>query len=158
MSARASVQEIWAQTVPDDEMLRAQSRLLMVWEQTCETSETDDVDEAARRLDEFAGEEGLRALTQCLLGSEDESEDILVMEYLDPGLKDEPASIRRRLAERIRCPVRIVPNALARHREQPHTHFSAKEKPECLPIRTWAEAVNALLVSEQRKAELLRDD
>jgi hypothetical protein len=158
ISSRASTQEIWSQAIPDEEMLRAQSRLLMVWEQACEPSETDDVAEAARRLDEFAGEEGLRVLTRSLLKSEDESEDILVVEYLDPGLKDEPASIRRRLAESIRCPARLVPNTLARHREQPHTHFSAKDKPECPSLRTWAEAVKELPVSEQRKAELLRDD
>src|ERR1700722_12066234 len=49
MASRASTQEIWSQ-IPNDEMLRAQSRLLMVWEQACEPSETNDVDEAARRL------------------------------------------------------------------------------------------------------------
>jgi hypothetical protein len=158
MSSCASAQEITDQEIPVQEMLRAQSRLLMIWEQACELSETEDVEEAARRLDEFAGDEGLRTLTRSLLGSEDEAEDILVMEYLDPGLREEPASIRLRLAKRIRCPVELVPYALARHRAQPHTHFSATDKPECPPIRTWAEAVKELPVGEQRKMELLRDD
>lgn len=158
MSSRASAQEIWDQEIPDDEMLRAQSRLLMVWELACEPHDTNDVDEAARRLDQFAGDDGLRTLTRSLLGSEDATEDILVMEYLDPGLTEEPASIRRRLAERIRCPMDLVPQALAQHRAQPQTHFSARDKPECPPTRTWAEAVRDLPVSEQRKAELMRDD
>jgi hypothetical protein len=158
MSSRASAQEITDQEIPAEEMLKAQSRLLMIWEQACEPSETVDVEAAARRLDEFAGDEGLRTLTRSLLGSEDEAEDILVMEYLDPGLSEEPAWIRLRVAERIRCPVELVPDALARHRAQPHTHFSAKDKPECPPIRTWADAVKELPVGERRKVELLRDD
>lgn len=158
MSTRASFQEIFEQEISDDEMLKAQSRLLMIWEKACEPGETDDINEAARRLDEFAGEDGLRNLTRALLESDDETESILVMEYLDPGLTDEPAWIGRRLADQIKCPVALIPQVLAQHREQPHTHFSSKEKPECPPLRTWTEAVGELPVSSHRRMELLRDD
>ena len=158
MSSRATAEEIAEQDISIEQMLKAQSRLLTVWEQAHETEETQDEEEVAKRLNEFNGEEGLKALSKALLDSEDEKEDTLVMEYLDPGLREEPKRIRRRLAGRLRCAPDVVPRALERHRAQHQPHFSAKSKPEIIRIRTWADAVKDLRVSNERKKELLRDD
>ena len=158
MSSRATAEEIVEQVIPADQMLKAQSRLLMVWERAHEAGETQDEEEVAKRLNEFDGEEGLRALSKALLDSEDEEEDTLVMEYLDPGLREEPRRIRKRLADRLRCPPELVQGVLERHRTQNQPHYSAKGKPEVVRLRKWADAVHDLQVSDERKKELLRDD
>jgi hypothetical protein len=157
MSIRATPQEIADQEISPGQVLKAQSRLLAAWESAWAGKVGNDAGEVAKRLDEFSGEKGLGELRSVLLKSADPQEDALVIEYLDPGLKCEPRWINRRLADRLRCPPALVPAALLIHRGQQPTHYSAKEKPHETSLRTWAEAVAELPVSEARKSELLRE-
>lgn len=158
MSSRASPEEIAGQNISVEQMLKAQSRLLLVWEQAHAADESQDEGELAKRLDKFEGDEGLRGLRKALLDSENEAEDTLVMEYLDPGLRNEPRWVRKRLADRLRCTPELVPRVLRVHRTQHQQHYSAKSKPEVVLLRTWAEAVQDLPVSDERKKELLREN
>lgn len=160
MSSRASSSEIADANIPEEKVLTAQSRMLMAWEGASTSSELLGSAEAVKGLSQFDGSEGLKALTKVLLESDDENESPLAMEYLDLGLNLVPRRFNRRVGNRIHCDMENVPQALALYRTQTQAqmHFSAKGKPEIASIRTWADAVNELPVSDERKRELLRDD
>ena len=160
MSVPAAADDIADTAVPADRMLRAQSRMLMAWESGFTAPEAADPAEAAKALGQFAGDQGLKNLTSVLFDSEDEDEGALAMEYLDMGLSKVPRRIDERLAGRIGCSVAYVAQAMATYRSQAQsqTHYSARDKPEVARRRTWAEAVNDLPVSDERKKELLQDN
>lgn len=159
MSNRASASEIAEQDIPMDEMLQAQSKLLTLLHQNTGSEPTADEAVVVQRLASFTGTEGLHDLSRSLFGDDFEGdEELLAMEYLVPGLTNEPRRIQRRLANRLQCPPEVAMRALKTHQASRQLHFSAKKKPSIGKIRTWQEAVLALEISEERRCQLLQDD
>ena len=160
MSRRASPDEIAETTVPADRMLRAQSRMLMAWEQSTAETGTVDFAAAAAVFHQFSGGDGLKSLAQILLDSMDDDESVLAVEYLDIGLKNVPVRREKRVANKVGIPFELLPQAMAKYRSlgQAQTFHSARDKPLIVPLRSWEEAVADLPVSEERKKELLQDD
>jgi hypothetical protein len=159
MSNRATATEIAEQDIPMDEMLRAQSKLLALLQQNARGEPMADESEVVQRLASLTGPEGLRDLSCSLFGDDfEEDEELLAMEYLAPGLRNEPRRIQRRLANRLQCLPEVAMRALKTHQAGHQLHFSAKKKPSIREIRTWQEAVAALEISEERRRQLLLDD
>lgn len=158
LSVRASTVEIYSQDIPADALLKAQSRLLAVWENANRSMKITDVAQAAGQLDRFCGEEGLKQLTKLLLRGVEDDEDVLVMEYLDPGLLDVPFRVNCRLAEELNCEPSLVPHVLEHHRMEQRAQMSAQNRPAIGTTRTWEQAIAGLSISSQRKIELLKLD
>ena len=160
MSRRASPDEIAETTVPADRMLRAQSRMLMAWEQSTAETGTGDVAATVAAFQQFSGGDGLKSFAQILLDSKNDDESPLAMEYLDIGLRNVPVRREKRVANKVGISLELLPQAMAGYRSlgQAQTFHSARDKPAIVPLRSWVEAVRDLPVSEARKKELLQDD
>lgn len=159
LAKRASQDEIENQDIPVDEALKIQSYLLQVWDsKTAQGVGTAELNEYVERLYAYQGDEDLQKLTTAVFGEGEAGEEILLMEYLQQGLRDVPKWISRRLSEVLGCAESAIAKVLERyvHLHQEEAFYSSKEKP-ILIVRTWQEAVEELTVSDARKSQLLLD-
>ena len=156
MSSFATPDEIASEVVPDQEMLVMQSKLLSRLHSLKPSKEqTKDIGKVIERLNSIKGIEEFDRVTRKVLGNlESEEEELLIEEYLDPGLEKEPSWIKERLSQVLGCLPEVIPVALFQYRLQVSHHYSSTGKPVKKKPRSWVDAVEELTVSNERKKTL----
>lgn len=157
MSRFATPEEIAIEAVPDEEMLPMQSRLLSrLHNMKNSNDQTEDVDTIIERLKDIKGMQ-FDYVARIVLGDfESDEEELLLAEYIDPGLVEEPFWVKEHLGQFLECLTELVPVALVKYRNQVVHHYSANGKPVKNKLRSWVEAVESLSISRERKQMLLR--
>lgn len=159
MSRFATPEEIAGEAVPDEKMLPMQSRLLSRLHNIKNSNDqTEEVDVIIERLKDIKGTQFDFVAREVLGKFESEEEELLLAEYIDPGLVEEPLWVKERLGHFLECLTELVPLALVKYRSQVLHHYSANGKPVKKNIRSWVEAVESLSISHERKQTLLSSD
>lgn len=156
MSRCATPEEIASEVVPEQEMLKTQSRLLSRLHSMKESNNrTEEVGVVIERLKNIKGTQEFDRVAQIILGDfESDDEELLIEEYIDPGLVKEPFWIKERFGEVLECSPELVPIALVEYRSQVSHHYSANGKPAKIKPRNWIDAVESLSISQARKKML----
>jgi len=156
MSRCATAEEIASEVVPDEEMLPIQSRLLSrLYSLKDSQAQTEDLGVVIERLKDIKGAQEFDRIALAVLGDfESDEEELLIAEYIDPGLVEEPSWIKEGFGKVLGCLPELVPVVLVEYRSQFTHHYSANGKPVKSEPRSWADAVESLSVSKERKKML----
>lgn len=152
-------EEVEAEELTDDELLRQQSKLLQRMQQLRGTASSTDVDAAAKKLAAISGETQLMAAAQTVFSSTDHGEDLLLLSVTDSKspVKGVPSWFYDALGRSIGCPPSAVIQAIAM-RSQPHVgsqRFSTQGKLAEPPPITWEKLVEDCISDEEVKRKIL---
>jgi len=153
MSSFATQEEIANEVVPDKEMLPMQSRLLSRLHNMKNTNnQTEEVGTIIERLKNIKGKKEFDRVARVVLGDfESDEEEMLIEEYIDPGLVNEPSWIKKGFAKVLGCSPELFSISLIEYRRQLLHHYSSDGKPAKYKPRSWIDAVESLSISKERK-------
>ncbi|WNO04000.1 hypothetical protein [Rhodoferax mekongensis] len=156
----ASETDIANLEVPPLALLKAQSKLLQIWDKAFSVSQTESLEKAEKTLSGFVGASGLRDFSFGLFKYHDEELEPLAMELLDGGISDIPLRYLNNLGETLGCQPSDVSRVFTKYHSQSaqQTYHSSSAKPKVSAPRTWSDVVNELDISVAKKAELLKSE
>ena len=159
VSIPATVEEVEQEDTPDREMLPMQSKLLLRMQQLRRDPSTEEIKDAAKKLDALKGQ-SIQTAARAVFGALEAGQARLFLCVIEaPGVKDTPEWFSDSLGSYLDCSSAALRHAIARRHAGGGAislqRFSATVRPKITPSRSWSEAVEETIKDPVTKAQLL---